>query len=58
VIVALKKYNPDSDSVFYTKSFVYPILIIASIISGVANAIVWIAQGQYLSECCTEENKG
>ena len=43
VVVAMKKYDPNSESYFYSKEFVYPLLIIASILSGFCNAILWIA---------------
>jgi phosphotransferase system glucose/maltose/N-acetylglucosamine-specific IIC component len=40
------------------KTFVEVALVISSIISGLGMAFIWIAQGEYVALCASEETKG
>lgn len=53
-----QKDNQDGSSFLTSKAFVIPTLFICHIISGFGQAIIWIAQGEYISECGTEETHG
>jgi MFS family permease len=48
----------DADPVYLKDGFVYPVIILTSIINGFAMGIVQPASGNYVSDCATEENKG
>lgn len=39
-------------------SFINAMIILASIIGGAGNSIIWVAHGSYISECASESNKG
>lgn len=55
---ALKDENPGSDSFFYTDGFIYFISLFASVLDGFGDAVQWVAQGKYISDCATEKTKG
>jgi hypothetical protein len=38
--------------------FINAMIILASIIGGAGNSIIWVAHGCYISECASESNKG
>ena len=40
------------------KGFVIVCLVISVIINGVGAAILWVAEGEYMSKCATEDTKG
>lgn len=58
ILAAIKYENPDYKSFIVTDAFVYPLLIFLSILSGVGNSLLWVAGGNYIAECATEEAKG
>ena len=55
---ALKQENPDTTSFFLTDGFIMTFSSIIAIIDGVADAIQWVANGVYISDCATERTKG
>lgn len=50
--------NQDDSHFLTSKQFVIPVLFVGSITSGFGQAIIWVAQGEYISECANEETKG
>ena len=49
------------EGVFYCQeSFVYPIIIIISILNGVGASLLWVCQGFYMNKVCSfiPEKKG
>jgi hypothetical protein len=56
---ALKAESDDPDSsVFFTHGFIYFISLFASVLDGFGDAVQWVAQGKYISDCATEKTKG
>jgi hypothetical protein len=55
---ALKSENPDSDSFFLTDGFIVGFSSVISVIDGIGDAIQWVANGVYISDCATESTKG
>ena len=49
-----KNDNQDDASFLTSKKFVVAFLYITNIISGFGQAIIWVAQGEYISLCATE----
>ena len=45
-------------SFFYSKDTCVVILIIGNFLTGVGQGILWVAQGEYVGLCATEETKG
>ena len=58
IIPALKFYDMESDSWFYSQAFYNTINILISAISGYFGCLLWVGEGKYISDCATEENKG
>ena len=54
--------NPDDHSSFYNfmndSTTVKVVLFFGSVAAGTGQALLWTAQGEYVSLCATEENKG
>jgi len=50
--------DDQNQSVFVNRNFVIAFLYIANMISGFGTAIMWVAQGEYISSCSTEDSKG
>ena len=55
---AIKSENPENDSFFISNGFVYPLMILTSIATGLGEGIAQPAAGKYISDCTTEETKG
>jgi hypothetical protein len=55
---ALKSENPDSTSFFLTDGFIVGFSSVISVIDGIGDAIQWVANGVYISDCATESTKG
>jgi hypothetical protein len=52
-------FEGDGPKPFYLKSsFITTLVIILSILNGFGQAIQWVGQGTYISNCATEETKG
>ena len=58
IFAAIKHEYPDIDSVVVKAPFVYTISIIVSLINGAGVTLTTVAQGNYISNCATEETKG
>jgi hypothetical protein len=55
--------NPDKDQSAFMKfltsqNVCITICFIGSILAGFGQAVLWVAQGEYMSSCATEETKG
>jgi len=50
--------NDDESSFFMKKAVVIPFLFLGQILTGAGSAIIWVAQGEYISECATPDSKG
>ena len=40
------------------RNFIYGFIIFSACLNGFGGSIIWVAHGQYISECASEENKG
>jgi MFS family permease len=58
VFAAWKHQGPTSDSFVYSEWFVYSLLLILAAFNGITLAFLWVAQGNYISECATEATRG
>ena len=58
ILPAIKYDNPDSDSLVTSDGFITTILIICALINGFGAALIWVANGNYISECATPKTKG
>ena len=53
--------TPDQSAVYNflaNRNLVITVLIVSSALSGFGQAIVWVAEGEYMSLCATESTKG
>eukprot|EP00347_Sterkiella_histriomuscorum_P010332 403376713 len=57
-LCGMKKENPEDQSFYYREDFITFLIILLSIINGFGQAVQWVGQGKYLSDCATEETKG
>lgn len=55
---AFKSENPGSTLFVYTDGFIYFTQLFASVLDGFGDAVQWVAQGKYISDCATEKTKG
>ncbi|CDW84340.1 major facilitator superfamily protein [Stylonychia lemnae] len=53
-----KKENPNNDAFYLREDFITILIVVLSIINGLGQAIQWVGQGKYMSDCATEETKG
>ncbi|CDW80707.1 major facilitator superfamily protein [Stylonychia lemnae] len=53
-----KDTNPDDRKFYLQPSFITGLIITLSFINGLGQAIQWVGQGKYLSDCATESTKG
>ena len=58
IFPALKQENPDSKSFFLSDGFIYFTTLFASVLDGCGDAVAWVAQGKYISDCATDRTKG
>lgn len=58
VAPAMKARNPESQDFLLSDSFILIANLVASISSGLGSALLWVAQGKYISECATPNTKG
>ncbi len=58
VLPAFKTENPDSTSWIFSRKFIEALILVAASINGFGASILWVAQGQYISMCANEKNKG
>jgi len=50
--------NKDSGSFLFNRTFIIIFTLVSSATAGFGGGILWVAQGKYMSECATDENKG
>lgn len=58
MLPAYKTQLPDSTSWLLNPSFIRTLILVAAVINGFGAAILWVAQGQYISRCANDKNKG
>lgn len=54
ILPAFKTQNPASDSLFLRKQFIVPVILFAAAINGFGASILWVAEGDYLSNCAND----
>ena len=55
---AIKSEDPTSDNFFVSDKFVYPMMIVTSIATGVGEGFAQPSAGKFITDCTTEETKG
>ena len=58
IFPAIKYDHPDSDSIVTSDAFIVTMLIICALINGFGAALIWVANGNYISKCATPKTKG
>ena len=58
IFPAMKYDNPSSDSVFTSDAFITGILVVCALINGTGAALIWVSNGNYISQCATPKTKG
>jgi MFS family permease len=58
IIPAIKSEDLANENFFLSKAFVYPLMLIASIATGVGEGIAHPAASKYITDCTTEDTKG
>jgi MFS family permease len=58
IIPAIKSEDLTNDNFFLSKSFVYPLMLGASIATGVGEGMAQPAASKYITDCTTEDTKG
>lgn len=58
IFPAIKYDNPDSTSFVTSNGFITTLLIICALINGTGAALIWVSNGNYISECATPKTKG
>ena len=57
IFPSLKK-EQGYEGFWFEQFFVYFIILLCSFTNGIGEAVMWVAQGKYISECATINNKG
>jgi MFS family permease len=50
--------NKDSGSFLFNRTFIIVLTFFSAAVDGFGAGILWVAQGNYISECATDDNKG
>jgi MFS family permease len=50
--------NKDSGSFLFNRTFIIIFTLFSSAVAGFGGGLLWVAQGNYMSECATDNNKG
>jgi MFS family permease len=50
--------HKDSDIFIYKKSFIWFLSLFSAAVNGFGAGILWVAEGKYVADCATDENKG
>jgi len=58
VLPAYHAQNPTSSAWFADRTFIWSIVLTTGALNGVGSAVLWVANGNYISECATNANKG
>lgn len=54
----LMRSNIKTESIAMSKSLNILFMVLSSVFTGVANSIIWVAEGEYISNCASEQNSG
>ena len=58
LIPAYRNYNQTSTSFVYNQYFVYVVVLFFSVFNGMGTGLAQTANGKYIGDCATENNKG
>ena len=58
IVPAIKSENLENDTFFLSKSFVFPLMLLTSTLTGVGEGLAHPAASKYITDCTTEEIKG
>lgn len=58
ILPAYRSQNPQSTSWILNKTFIQVLIMFSAGLNGFGGAILWVAEGEYVSQCATETNKG
>jgi len=58
ILPAFRSQNPDTTAWYLSRQLIESAILIAAAINGFGASILWVAQGQYISNCANNENKG
>ena len=57
-LCGFKKSNPQINEFYTDATFISLLIILLSVLNGFGQAIQWVGQGKYISDCATEDTKG
>mmetsp|Transcript_43037 Transcript_43037/g.31018 ORF Transcript_43037/g.31018 Transcript_43037/m.31018 type:complete len:129 (-) Transcript_43037:1294-1680(-) len=58
ILPAYSHEHPDASSFLLNRGFIKFALLFSSMLNGLGASILWVAEGNYLSQCATESTKG
>ena len=58
ILPAFRTQNPESTRLALNRKFIITVILVAAMINGFGASILWVAQGQYISMCANDKNKG
>jgi MFS-type transporter involved in bile tolerance (Atg22 family) len=58
LLPALKAEDMESDRWITSSTFVYPVILVTSLLNGFGQGVVQPASGNYIADCANEDNKG
>jgi hypothetical protein len=58
ILSSYRTYHLDSDAWYLNKKFIILIVYLSAAVNGFGASILWVAEGQYISRCANEKNKG
>ena len=58
IFPAVKYDHPEKDGVITSNGFITALLIVCALINGTGAALIWVSNGNYISELATPKTKG
>jgi MFS family permease len=58
VLPVLRSEHPDNKTLHDLYGFMYGLILFTAALNGWGASILWVAQGKYMSECCSDQNEG
>ena len=58
LLLPVYKGQTNSNIFILQDEFIYPVILITSLMNGLGQGVVQPASGDYIADCATEENKG
>jgi len=58
ILPVLRSENPDNKTLHNMYNFMYGLILFTAALNGWGASILWVAQGKYMSNCCSKENEG